>query len=141
MLLKTIQTTTAFFKVFKKSANCTHSLRKRMLDEVYMYIYQFVAEKKFNQFQMLFPPPIANFANTFVDVTIFAEGLLYFREKGLEYGIRSLHNKSRPIRYHFVYQNLFKRTCGKIVNHRLSSFTMDRGLAAQFVAPVPGPCK
>ena len=28
-----------------------------------------------------------------------------------------------------------------VANHRLTSFTMDRGLAAQFVAPVPGPCK
>ena len=30
---------------------------------------------------MLFPPPIANFANTFVDFTIFAEGLAFQRER------------------------------------------------------------
>ena len=53
-----------------------------------LHVYHFVAEKKFNQFQMLFPPPIANFVNAFVDFTIFAEGLLHFREKGLEYGVR-----------------------------------------------------
>ena len=58
-----------------------------MPDEVYMYII-LLLNKKFNQFQMLFPPPIVNFVNAFVDVTIFAEGLLHFREKGLEYRVR-----------------------------------------------------
>ena len=110
-----------------------------MPDEDYMCII-LLLKKKFNQFQMLFPPPIANFANTFVDSTIFAEGLAFQRERsGIWRPVIAQSFATNQISLRVP--DVFKRTFSNIVNHRLSSFTMDRGLAAQFVAPVPGLCK